>query len=63
MVWLNPRQFKVQLLQFFIFSGALMVSSQDLRQAGAGGAGAGIWSSSAALQTGPAVRIKKWRKV
>ena len=40
-----------------------MVSSQDLRQAGAGAAGAGIWSSSAALQTGPAVRIKKWRKV
>ena len=40
-----------------------MVSSQDLRQAGAGGAGAGIWSSSAALQTGPAVRIKKWIKV
>lgn len=34
-----------------------MVSSQDLR------AGAGIWSSSAALQTGTAVRIKKWRKV
>ena len=52
-----------QMLQFCIFSGAFMVSSQDLRQAGAGGVGAGIWSSSAALQTVPKVRIKKCKTV
>lgn len=50
----EPDSAKRKMSSSRINIGALMVSSKDLRQAGAEGAGAGIWSSSAALQTGTA---------